>query len=224
VIRLTYLPLPLLSFFLSEAEKMARDLLEKANTIPDKISIYFVMQAQFNLQGRFEEAREVLQSGLALLDIRFPESEDELKRMCREELEQFLVKIKGRTSKELMTHFELDQDSSTLADLHHALALELLCGLWVVCTTGGDFLLASFLAVRVVSHALRGKINSFTAMAYGIFGFFIGNLKDDYSLAQEFGKASLIVGESRKNTSVLAICYAIFGLGPYAFNNHMAGR
>jgi len=188
------------------AESLYPRLLAHARSDLDRIRALNIRKDQYELQGRYLDAIAVLKEGLAVVGIRFPESEAGLREALQQELAEMPAHLRGRSIAQLV-------DAPPLEDPLEVATLRMLMGMWPSCYVAGLQDLLGLVSVKVANFSLRHGNCEVTSAAYVNYSFVAGMLSGDYQQAYEFGQVGIALAERYPDKSVRSWCHFLFGCG-----------
>eukprot|EP01119_Soliformovum_irregulare_P021802 TRINITY_DN7330_c0_g1_i2.p1 TRINITY_DN7330_c0_g1~~TRINITY_DN7330_c0_g1_i2.p1 ORF type:complete len:1556 (-),score=526.13 TRINITY_DN7330_c0_g1_i2:16-3996(-) len=198
------------------AEKLYDVILAGARSDMDKISIYFIMRYQYELQSRFIESIDIMRKGLSLLGVYFPEidAESELQVMLNEEVAAIPINRNNRKPSELLSAPEVtDQKMLTIMNL-------LLC-MWTPSFLASKQTIATLVSTRMANLCLKYGNSEYTSISYLNYSFFAGDLTGDYILGYELGRVGVALSDAYPNLALRCKTYFIFGTGANNWCNPM---
>ncbi len=194
----------------AEAEKYYPVALNNAQSVLDKVSIYFIQMNQYELQGQFVEGVQCLRNGLELLAITFPDDESELQKLLEQELQESIENLKHQDLDDLL-------NAAEITDPHQLAVLNLLMGMWTPCYVGGLPLLLACVSIKLANLSMKWGNSEIASISYVVYSFLRGILVGDWDVCQQIGKMGLELSANYDNLAVRCKCNFIFGVGPNSY-------
>lgn len=197
------------------AEQQLVDLLDLAKSPLDKAEIYRIRIVEYENTARFAEARDWGKTGLALFDIKFPESDSERQSYLDAEIDAIGMLVGDRPIESLV-------ELPVMTNKAMRISMKLLMTMWAPSYISGDMVLTALIAAKMVHLSLRyGNIGE-SSYGYVTYGATIGLRIGDYKSSYEFGRLALAVNESLDDLSSRAKVNHMFSCYIGIWRNHIS--
>ena len=195
-----------LSGSFATAEQIYPVALAGAQTNLDRIRVLTIQKDQYELQGRYAAAIDILRDALTLVGVSLPHAEEDLSALLRQELELVPRNLAGRPIASLA-------DMPEVTDPELIARLNLLMGMWPSCYVCGLQTLLAVVSAKIANFCLVYGNCEITPAAYVNYSFVAGYVTGDYQTAYEFGQLGIKLTDRYSNRSVRSWCYFLFGCG-----------
>jgi len=170
-------------------------------TVSERIAIYPVQSRQYLQQGRFDEALQLQQQGLALLGIKLPGKDVTLPEVLQHA--------------SLLWHAPSPQQAGVhtlgeMADsgLHHAMLL--LFGVCHAAYLSGRQALDAAAILQLTSLSLQHGHHDCSSFAYMMYGFLLGQHTDRHDTAAAWGIFALQLADSRPHPGMQGVAHLLY--------------
>jgi len=192
-----------------EAESGFDLLMKHAKTRLEKAAIYNMRIVQYENLSRFAEASAFGCEGLALFDIKFPETKAERISTVDDEINSIQKHLEGKNIEELI-HLPV------MADADVKVCMKLLMTMWSSSYISDDIPLTMLIAATMVRLSLQHGNTEESAYGYVTYAINIASRTGDYQSAYEFGLLALNINRefddrtARAKVNHMFSCYICF--------------
>lgn len=187
-----------------EADQGIEILLRQVRTDLERAEVLAVRTRQYATLGRMEDSIRAAIAGLALLDIRFPDTPT---RVDIEREKAAVVGNLGDRSVEDLLH------ASQLTEPHALVAIRLLTEIFPAAFLSGSGDLFPFLVLKLVNLSLTHGTCPETAFAYATYGMLLCGALDDPATGYRYGKLAVAMNEMLDDIALqsrVVYVYAMF--------------
>ena len=194
-----------------QAEALYPLALDIAKTTLEQISVYSVQTAQYQIQGRFNEAIQIQKKGLAALKIIVPDDDQAINDQFMAGFERIDNLIMGHGISELIHHREMTNPE-------HNAAMQLLWGMWYASYLGGQIPL-NILSINIMTEmSLVHGHNDISAFAYVNYALAIIAVFGRYEQGNEYGHLAITLADKRDNVTIQASVYFLYATFTHHWN------
>ncbi|MEM7183943.1 MAG: SpoIIE family protein phosphatase, partial [Spirochaetota bacterium] len=194
-----------------QAEALYPIALKQAKTAMDKVSVYAVQTAQYQLQGRFLEAIEIQREGLELLGMSIPKSEEELGAMVGQGFQEVTENLKGREIEDLVKE-------GKMTGVEHLAMMQLLLGMWYASYLAGQTTLNAVTTIKMTNLSLLNGNSEISSFGYVNYAFIIAFILGEFKTGYRFGRMAIELSDQQENTAMRASTYFLYATFTHHWN------
>lgn len=196
------------------AQALYTKALTFAHTPLEKIRVFTVQTAQYQVQGRFHEAIELQKQGLALLGVNIPDDD----ALIAEEFMAGFERIKQFTQDKNIANL-LHQ--SEITDAEQEAILQLLWGMWYASYLAGAIPLNVLSSIIMTEISLTQGHTDISAFAYVNYALAITAVHGRYDIGNEFGQLAIALSDKRPNKLMRASVYFLYATFTQHWNKNL---
>ncbi|NRA15462.1 MAG: response regulator [Oceanospirillaceae bacterium] len=213
--RLTvYMSLAEMSYMTGDFD-LAQSLYPKALLIADnalqKVSVYAIQTAQYQIQGRFIEAIEIQRMGLAELGVLIPDEQSLVFERFMQGFENIDQLIAGSDINSLLSRAQM-------TDPQQDAAMHLLKGMWYASYLSGQTSLNLLSSILMTEMSLKYGHNDISPFAYVNYALAVIAVYQRYEQGDEFGQLAITLADNRGNHLIRASTYFLYATFTHHWN------
>lgn len=177
----------------------------------EKIKYLLVQANQYQLQGRFKEALEVIDEGISLVDIKFPSQKQDLEELLNKEY--FLLQSHIKKCGNIKLNLNEMEDPLML------LVMQLMRVQWYASYLIGNNILNAVVSLTMTRLSLQMGNSDVSAFAFVTSALVANIVKNDPLKAKMLGSLALELANKRDNKSIRGVTYLLYTTFTHPWHN-----
>lgn len=196
------------------ADALYAQALTLASTPLEKIRVFTVQMAQYQVQGRFHEAIELQKQGLSLLGVNIPDDDALIAAEFMAGFERIKALTQGKNIADLI-------NQSEITDAEQEAILQLLWGMWYASYLAGAIPLNVLSSIIMTEISLTKGHTDISAFAYVNYALAITAVHGRYDIGNEFGQLAVALSDKRPNKLMRASVYFLYATFTQHWNKNL---
>ena len=196
------------------AEALYPQALELAKTPLEKVRVFTVQMAQYQVQGRFHEAIGLQKQGLALLGVTIPDDDG----LISEEFMAGFDRIQAFTQNNKIADL---LNKPEITDAEQEAILQLLWGMWYASYLAGAVPLNILSSIIMTEISLTQGHTDISAFAYVNYALAITLVHGRFDIGNEFGQLAVALSDKRPNKLMRASVYFLYATFTQHWNKNL---